>query len=125
VANCLKASNEANCRIDDPRLRLAGPYAMVLSRPMRDRRAVARYAGQTGAPDESGAKRREQGLARAGNARVRRGTSWTSISAVSTPTPTTRASSRKFRAADRRLARFGARARASAIPILRAISAGS
>ena len=45
----------------------------VLSRPMRDRRAVARYAGLTGAPDESGAKRREQGLARAGNARVRRG----------------------------------------------------
>src|SRR5271170_4378110 len=42
----------------------------VLSRPMRDRRAVARYAGLTGAPDESGAKRREQGLARAGNARV-------------------------------------------------------
>jgi transposase len=45
----------------------------VLSRPMRDRKAVARYAGLTGAPDESGAKRREQGLARAGNARVRRG----------------------------------------------------
>ena len=45
----------------------------VLSRPMRDRRAVARYAGLTGAPDESGARRREQGLARAGNARVRRG----------------------------------------------------
>jgi transposase len=45
----------------------------VLSRPMRDRRAVARYAGLTGAPDESGAKRREQGLAKAGNARVRRG----------------------------------------------------
>ena len=45
----------------------------VLSRPMRDRRAVARYAGLTGSPDESGAKRREQGLARAGNARVRRG----------------------------------------------------
>ena len=44
----------------------------VLSRPMRDRRAVARYAGLTGAPDESGAQRREQGLARAGNARVRR-----------------------------------------------------
>src|SRR5690348_18297303 len=40
---------------------------------MRDRRAVARYAGLTGAPDESGARRREQGLARAGNARVRRG----------------------------------------------------
>jgi hypothetical protein len=29
----------------------------VLSRPMRDRRAVARYAGLTGAPDESGANR--------------------------------------------------------------------
>ena len=42
----------------------------VLSRPMRDRRAVARYAGLTGSPDESGAQRREQGLARAGNARV-------------------------------------------------------
>ena len=40
---------------------------------MRDRKAVARYAGLTGSPDESGAKRREQGLARAGNARVRRG----------------------------------------------------
>jgi transposase len=57
----------------------------VLSRPMRDRRAVARGAcpragqrpdpgaGLTGSPDESGAQRREQGLARAGNARVRRG----------------------------------------------------
>jgi transposase len=45
----------------------------LLSRPMRDRRAVARYAGLTGSPDESGAQRREQGLARAGNARVRRG----------------------------------------------------
>src|SRR3989454_4331331 len=45
----------------------------VLLRPMRDRKAVARYAGLTGSPDESGAKRREQGLARAGNARVRRG----------------------------------------------------
>ena len=45
----------------------------VLSRTMRDRRAVARYAGLTGAPDESGAKRREKGLARSGNDRVRRG----------------------------------------------------
>ena len=45
----------------------------VLSRTMRDRRAVARYAGLTGAPDESGAKRREKGLARSGNHRVRRG----------------------------------------------------
>jgi transposase len=47
----------------------------VLSRPMRDRRAVARYAGLTGAPNESGAQRREQGLARAGNARVPHGSS--------------------------------------------------
>jgi transposase len=45
----------------------------ILSRPLRDRRAVARYAGLTGAPDESGRRRREKGLARAGNARVRRG----------------------------------------------------
>jgi transposase len=45
----------------------------VLSRPLRDQRAVARYAGLTGSPDESGSKRREQGLAKAGNARVRRG----------------------------------------------------
>ncbi len=44
----------------------------ALSRPLRDRRAVARYAGLTGAPDESGSKRREKGLAKAGNARVRR-----------------------------------------------------
>jgi transposase len=45
----------------------------VLSRLLRDRRAVARFGGLTGAPDESGARRREKGLARAGNARVRRG----------------------------------------------------
>ena len=45
----------------------------ILSRRLRDRRAVARYAGLTGAPDESGRRRREKGLARAGNARVRRG----------------------------------------------------
>ena len=45
----------------------------VLSRQLRDQRAVARYAGLTGAPDESGIKRREKGLARAGNARVRHG----------------------------------------------------
>jgi transposase len=45
----------------------------ILSRNMRDRRAVARYAGLTGSPDESGRKRREKGLARSGNARVRRG----------------------------------------------------
>jgi transposase len=45
----------------------------ILSRNLRDRRAVARYAGLTGAPDESGRRRREKGLAKAGNARVRRG----------------------------------------------------
>jgi transposase len=45
----------------------------IFSRPLRDRRAVARYAGLTGAPDESGRRRHEQGLARAGNARVRHG----------------------------------------------------
>jgi transposase len=45
----------------------------VLSRNLRDRRAVARYAGLTGSPDESGSRRREKGLARSGNARVRRG----------------------------------------------------
>jgi transposase len=57
----------------------------VFSRGLRDRRAVARgacpraarsadpWAGLTGAPDESGKKRREKGLARAGNARVRHG----------------------------------------------------
>nr|WP_245436577.1 IS110 family transposase [Mesorhizobium tamadayense] len=45
----------------------------ILSRGLRDRRAVARYAGLTGSPDESGKRRREKGLARAGNARVRRG----------------------------------------------------
>lgn len=43
----------------------------VLSRNLRDRRAVARYGGLTGAPDESGKRRREKGLARVGNARVR------------------------------------------------------
>jgi hypothetical protein len=38
----------------------------MLSRNMRDRRAVARYGGLTGSPDESGKKRREKGLARSG-----------------------------------------------------------
>ena len=54
---------------------------------MRDRKAVARGAcpragqrpdpgaGLTGSPDESGARRREQGLAKAGNARVPHGSS--------------------------------------------------
>jgi len=43
----------------------------VLSRRWRDRKAIARYAGLTGSPDESGKRRRERGLARAGSARVR------------------------------------------------------
>ena len=47
--------------------------AEVLSRDIPNRRALARYGGLTGAPDESGKRRREKGLARAGNARVRRG----------------------------------------------------
>ena len=45
----------------------------VLSRHLRDHKAIARYAGLTGSPDESGKRRRERGLARAGNARVRCG----------------------------------------------------
>jgi transposase len=45
----------------------------ALSRNLRDRRAVARLGGLTGAPDESGSKRREKGLARAGCARLRTG----------------------------------------------------
>jgi transposase len=45
----------------------------IISRDLRDEKAVARYAGLTGSPDESGKRRRERGLAKAGNARVRRG----------------------------------------------------
>jgi transposase len=45
----------------------------ILSRRLRDQKALARYAGLTGSPDESGRRRREKGLARAGNGRVRRG----------------------------------------------------
>jgi transposase len=43
----------------------------VLTRNLRDHRAVGRYGGMTGSPDESGKTRREQGLAKAGNWRVR------------------------------------------------------
>jgi transposase len=43
----------------------------VLTRSLRDHRAVGRYGGMTGSPDESGSSRREQGLAKAGNWRVR------------------------------------------------------
>jgi len=45
----------------------------ILSRNLRDQKAVARYAGLTGSPDESGKRSREKGLSRVGNARVRRG----------------------------------------------------
>jgi transposase len=45
----------------------------ILSRNLWDRRAVGRYAGLTGSPNASGSKNREKGLARSGNARVRRG----------------------------------------------------
>jgi transposase len=45
----------------------------VLSRNLRDRRAVAGYGGLTGSPDESGSTRREKELSRSGNARVRKG----------------------------------------------------
>ena len=45
----------------------------IFLRHWRDRKAVARYAGLTGSPDESGNRRRERGLARAGNVRVRSG----------------------------------------------------
>lgn len=45
----------------------------VLLRDLRDRRAVARYGGLTGSPDRSGTISREKGIARSGNARVRRG----------------------------------------------------
>ena len=44
----------------------------ILSRKLRDRKAVARYSGLTGSPDESGARRREKGLSRSGNGRVRK-----------------------------------------------------
>src|SRR5271154_7284355 len=45
----------------------------ILCRNLRDQRALARYAGLTGSPDESGDRRREKGLARSGNGRGRRG----------------------------------------------------
>ena len=45
----------------------------IFFRQIPNRRALARYGGLTGSPDESGQKRREKGLARAGNIRVRNG----------------------------------------------------
>ena len=40
-------------------------------RPFRDRRALAAYAGLAGTPFDSGDKRREQGIGKAGNRRLR------------------------------------------------------
>ena len=40
-------------------------------RPVRDRRALAAYAGLTGTPFASGDRRREQGIGKAGNRRLR------------------------------------------------------
>jgi transposase len=51
----------------------------MLMRNLRDRRAVGRYGGLTGAPSQSGNFNREKGLARSGNPRVRRcmvGVAW-------------------------------------------------
>jgi transposase len=45
----------------------------AVSRPVRDPRAVARYGGLTGSPDASSRRRRQKGVARAGNPRVGRG----------------------------------------------------
>jgi transposase len=44
----------------------------ILTRKLRDSKAVARYSGLTGSPDESGDRRREKGLSRSGNERVRK-----------------------------------------------------
>ena len=42
-------------------------------RDIANRRALARQTGLTGSPDESGAMRREKGLAKGGNPRIRTG----------------------------------------------------
>jgi transposase len=44
----------------------------VFSRRFRDRRALASFVGMTGMPYDSGASKREQGLSKNGNPRVRR-----------------------------------------------------
>jgi transposase len=43
----------------------------VFVRTFEDRRALARFVGLTGTPDESGSRRRDRGLMKAGSARVR------------------------------------------------------
>jgi transposase len=45
--------------------------AEVFVRRFSDRRALARFVGLTGTPDESGSRRRDRGLMKAGSARVR------------------------------------------------------
>lgn len=45
--------------------------AEVFVRSFADRRALARFVGLTGTPDESGSRRRDRGLMKAGSARVR------------------------------------------------------
>ena len=45
--------------------------AEVFTRNFADRRALARFVGLTGTPDESGSRRRDRGLMKAGSARVR------------------------------------------------------
>ena len=45
----------------------------IFFRQIPNRRALAHYGDLTGSPDESGQKRREKGLARAGNIRIRNG----------------------------------------------------
>ena len=45
--------------------------AEVFVRTFADRRALARFVGLTGTPDESGSRRRDRGLMKAGSARVR------------------------------------------------------
>jgi transposase len=44
----------------------------VFSRRFRDRRALAAFVGLTGTPFDSGGSRREQGISKNGNPRVRR-----------------------------------------------------
>ena len=54
----------------------------VLSRNLRDRRAVARYAGLTGSPDESGSHETREGF---GQVRKRSGASWTGPTRMAVP----------------------------------------
>ena len=44
----------------------------VFSRRFRDRRALTAFVGMTGTPYDSGGSKREQGLSKNGNPRVRR-----------------------------------------------------